>query len=260
MAGEFCVVCGRTDRPLVDGECADCYANRVPLVRAPERPVVVLCPTCGSRRVGQHWEPGESASHLTAADLTPLLEPHPEAALRRVRWTETGGHALQRELEGQVDLRFRHTERTLPVHLIVRIEHRTCPDCSRRSGRFYTALIQLRAAEDGPPESARERRDRLDRWWAAGLAEARPTWKEALSWREALPEGWDFYLTDTVSARALARYLKGRLGADLKESATLYGRKDGRDLYRVTICLRVPPGEMPPSAGERGRPPVERHA
>jgi 60S ribosomal export protein NMD3 len=253
MDAEFCVVCGRTDRPLTDGECADCFAARVPLVTAPERPVRVLCPTCGARLVGQHWEPSEAGDRLTGADLTPLLEPREDVGIRRVRWTEVGGHALQRTLDGDVEVRFRGTERRVPVHLVVRIEHRTCPTCSRRSGRYYTALIQLRGPADARRESAQDRRAWLDRRWEEGMVETRPTWREAISWREALPEGWDYFLTDTIAARALARHLKQRLGAELKESATLYGRKDGRDLYRVTFCLRVaPPADRPA--------PVERHA
>lgn len=248
MEGEFCVVCGRTDRLLTNGECADCFAKRAPLVTIAERPVVVLCPTCGSRLIRQHWEPSTAGTHLTAADLTPLLVPLEEVGIRRVRWTERGGNPLQRELEGAVDVRVRGTERTVPVHLVVRVEHRTCPTCSRKSGRYYTSLIQLRGPEEGSRETARVRRERLGALWDAVLPEARPMWREALSWAEPLPEGWDFYLTDTEAARALARFMKQRLGAELKESATLYGRKDGRDLYRVTICLRVPPsaGPLPP--------------
>lgn len=255
MGGEFCVVCGRTDVPLTDGECVDCFVKRTVLVRAPERPIVTLCPTCGARRIKRDWRPSDLGTRLGASDLTPLLEPHPEAGIRRVRWTETGGHALQRELEGAVDLRIRGLERTTSVRMIVRLEHRTCPTCSRKSGRYYTARIQLRSALDTPRERASDRRERLDRLWTEAVAEVRPAWREALSWREALPEGWDYFLTDSIVARALARYLKQRLGARLEESASLYGRKDGRDVYRVTFCLRVPA----PPAGV-APPRVERHA
>ena|SRR5690348_11318731 len=124
--------------------------------------------------------------------------------------------------------------------MTVKIEHRTCPDCSRRSGRYFTARLQLRAEEDGPAESAPERRARLERAWATILPEARGDWKRALSWKEPLPEGWDYFLTDTLAARSLARLAKARLHAELKETATLWGRKDGHDVYRVTICLRIP--------------------
>jgi len=245
MDGEFCVVCGRRDVELTDGECVDCFVKRVPLVTAPERPTVVLCPTCGSRLVGQHWEPSEAGDRLQASDLTPLLRAHPEAGIRRVHWTETGGQTLVRELEGSVDLRFRGVERTRGVRMTVKIEHRTCEACSRRSGRYYTARIQLRGGEDTGHEKVAARRDRLDRAWASIQAEARATWRDAQSWKEPLPEGWDIFVTDTLAARSLARLARHRLGAEVKETATLWGRRDGHDVYRVTIRLRIPARDRP---------------
>jgi nonsense-mediated mRNA decay protein 3 len=104
----------------------------------------------------------------------------------------------------------------------------------------------------------REDRERLHELWDRELPEARAGWRKALSWEERRPEGWDFYLVDTESAKALARWMKTRLRATLTESPTLYGRKDGRDVYRVTFCLRVPePAVVGPEgtvlAARRGR-------
>ena len=258
MPGEFCVVCGRTDLPLTDGECAECAAKRLALVTAPERPVRVLCPTCGARLVRAHWVPNDAGERLTHDDLAPFLTVHPEVGVRRVRWTETGGSRLQADVEGAVEVRFRGQEFVRAVKMTVRTEHRTCPTCSRKSGRFYTAVIQLRAALDAPRESADERRHRLEVAWDAVLPEMRRPWREALSWKEPLPEGWDVFLTDTLAARSIARLMKDRLGAQLKESATLWGRKDGRDVYRTTLCLRLPNAPVPVSPPPRRR--VERHA
>lgn len=258
MDGEFCVVCGRTDLPLTDGECAACAAKRLPLVSTPEHALRVVCPTCGSRLVRAHWEPNEAGERLTHDDLVAFLEIHPEVGVRRVQWTETGGNRLQAEMEGAVELRFRGLEFVRRVVLTVRTEHRTCPTCSRRSGRFYTAVIQLRATLDAPRESAVDRRQRLEAAWDALEPEMRKPWREALSWKEPLPEGWDIYLTDTLAARSIARLIKARLGAQLKESATLWGRKDGHDVYRTTLCLRLPDAPVPPAVPAARR--VQRHA
>ena len=252
MSGEFCVLCGRSDVPVVDGQCTDCFVKNHPLVRATQHPAVVICPTCGARRVGQVWEREGAPTLLSAEDLAPFLEPLDEVGIRRVDWDETGANPLVRELEGRVLVRFRGTERTVPVHLSVKIEHRTCTDCSRRVGHFYTAVIQLRTALDGPRETARELRERLEREFDRVLREARSDTKKALSWKEELPEGWNFFLTDTLAARALAKLAKERLGASVKESASLYGRKDGRDVYRVTLCVRLPaPGHLERTRVER---------
>lgn len=248
MGEEFCVLCGRTDLALSEGLCPDCFASRAPLVWVEGHPTVIVCPTCGARKVGQHWErEGASPTLLSVDDLAPLLSFHPEVALRRSRWTEVAGDPAQRTYEGEVEVRFRGTERTLPVRLPVRVRGITCPECSRRSGHFYTALIQVRGTSErlrGPPRALRAR---LDEAFEPILREAKPEWRKAFSWREERPEGWDYYLTDTLAARAVARLAKSRLGAELKESATLWGRKNGRDVYRVTFCLRVP--ERPRARG-----------
>jgi nonsense-mediated mRNA decay protein 3 len=145
-------------------------------------------------------------------------------------------------MEGDVALRFRGIERSVAVKLEVRIEHRTCLDCSRRSGHFYTAQIQLRAPEEPRREPARALRARLAQVWDLARQETQNHWEQAVSFAEELPEGWDYFFTDTLAARGLARWMKNRFHAELKESASLWGRKDGRDVYRVTFCLRVPKG------------------
>ncbi len=254
MDGEFCVVCGRADRPVTDGLCAECFASRRPLIAVVERPKVVVCPTCGARRVGSHWEGrGRSPDLLGAEDLLPFLSVDPDAALRSVDWVEGPGSALQREITGTAHLRVRGAEREEPIALVVRLEHRTCDECSRRSGHYYTATIQLRGPEDGPEEKPVPLRARLRSAWSSILPETKGEWREALSWEEDRPEGVDVYLTDTVAARALARFARGRLSASLKESATLWGRKDGHDVYRVTICLRIPPATGGVASGARRR-------
>jgi nonsense-mediated mRNA decay protein 3 len=238
--GEFCVVCGATDRPLVDGVCAECAADRAPLLAAPKRAEVTICPHCGARQVGAHWERSGASPVLTSEDLSPFLEVPEGVGVRRVRWDETAVTATVREFVGRARVRFRGVERDVEVPLSVRTVHRTCPECSRKSGRYYTATLQLRGALDGPSEKAVHLRSRLDGEWTRLLREMRPDWRRAVSFREERPEGWDCYFTDTLAARAVAKLAKQRFGVSVKESSSLVGRKNGQDLYRVTFCLRFP--------------------
>jgi len=239
-ADEFCVVCGRTGLALVEGVCAECEASRRTLVAVQPHATVVLCPQCGAREVGKHWERAGSSALLGSEDLVRFLVPDEEAAVRKVEWQETGPNPLLKNLHGDVHVRFRGLERVVPVDLTVRILHRTCPECSRRSGHYYTALIQLRGPEEGSRRSAAELRERLQEIWDATIPSARADWRAHHSWTERRPEGWDHYYTETLAARGVARLFKDRFGAQVKESATLYGQKDGRELYRVTFAVRLP--------------------
>src|SRR5271170_165125 len=149
--GEFCVVCGATDRELVDGVCAECAASRTPLVRIAQRVDVVICPTCGARRVGQVWQRSGASMLLTAEDLTPFLVVHPEVGVRKVDWEETSTTPTVREYTAHALTKFRNVERVVDLPFSVRIEHRTCDECSRRSGRYFTAILQLRGPGEGRP-------------------------------------------------------------------------------------------------------------
>jgi nonsense-mediated mRNA decay protein 3 len=240
VTGEFCVLCGRTGLPLIDGVCAECEAKRRTLVSIQPHATVVLCPTCGAREIGKHWERSGSSVLLGAEDLSPFLVPDEEAGIRRVEWQETGSNPMLKTIHGDAHVRFRGLERVVPLDFTVHVVHRTCPDCSRRSGHYYTALIQLRGPEEGSRRKATELRTRLAEIWDVTMPSARADWKKHHSWTEKRPEGWDHYFTETMAARNMARLFKDRFGAEIKESATLYGRKDGQDLYRVTFAVRLP--------------------
>lgn len=257
VEGEFCVVCGGEGVPLVEGVCSNCAARRLTLVTVVDSPTVILCPICGARKAGPLWSRQNSPTLLTAEDLNPLLRVHPEATLRRVDWTEVAHRPASRGYRAMVHLRFRDNEQVVELAVSVRVDRRPCVDCSRKTGHYYTSVIQVRTAEGGRHERAEERRERLALQWDAVARDGRPDWVRAISWREALPEGWDLYFTDTLMARAMAKHAKQRAGAELKESATLVGRRHGEDLYRVTFCLRFP---RPPDSGEPPKPVGRRTA
>ena len=240
-SAEFCVVCGRTGRPLVEGVCAECAADRTTMVSAPEQVEVVLCPQCGARWSRGQWSRPGAPRVLSSDDLAPFLSVHPEVAVRTLRWEERARSPSLRELTGTATVRFRGLERTVPVVARARVVARSCTECGRRSGRYYTAILQLRGEAAPKTPRPKELRQRLDAVWKDLASEARSDWRSAVGWREELSEGWDVYFTDTLAARSVARLAKQRYGIGVVESASLFGRKNGRDVYRVTFCLRFPP-------------------
>lgn len=251
-SAEFCVVCGRTGRALEDGVCAECAAARTTLVAAPEQVEVVLCPQCGARWTRGRWDRAGTSPVLSSEDLEPFLKVHPEAAVRELRWEERSRRASVREIGGTARVRFRGLERTVPLELRARVVARTCTDCGRRSGRYYTAVVQLRGEASPRTRRPRELRASLDLVWGELWQEARPDWRNAVAWREELKEGWDVFFSDTLAARSVARLAKQRYGVPVVESASLFGRKDGQDVYRVTFCLRFPPEVLRETASPRG--------
>jgi nonsense-mediated mRNA decay protein 3 len=256
--GEFCVVCGRTGRPLTDGVCAECASERAELVALPRQIEVVLCPQCGARWSRGHWERAGASPVLTSEDLQPQLVVHPEVGIRSLSWEERSRRASIREITGEAKVRFRGIERTIPLSTSARVIARSCTECGRRSGHYYTALLQLRGEAAPRTRRPKELRQSLASVWQELVREARPDWRSAVGWREELREGWDVYFTDTLAARSVARLAKQRFGVPVTESASLFGRKNGQDVYRVTFCLRFPPATLESVPRAPSAPVVER--
>ena len=61
----------------------------------------------------------------------------------------------------------------------------------------------------------------------------------AISKTVKLPNGFDFYMTSQKFLRALGKKLKESFGGEMKMSARLHTKKNGKDLYRVNVLFRL---------------------
>ncbi len=53
-----------------------------------------------------------------------------------------------------------------------------------------------------------------------------------------VPGGIDYYLADKNFAKSLGKKLRGRFGGDYKITSSLWGRKEGKEVYRLTVLFR----------------------
>jgi nonsense-mediated mRNA decay protein 3 len=51
--------------------------------------------------------------------------------------------------------------------------------------------------------------------------------------------GVDLKLGSSKAAKALGAHFKTKFGAEIKESVTLMGRKEGKNIFRKTILIRI---------------------
>ena len=50
--------------------------------------------------------------------------------------------------------------------------------------------------------------------------------------------GQDYFLADNDFTKALGKKLQQRFGGELRTTASLFSKKDGKDIYRVTVLFR----------------------
>ena len=95
-----------------------------------------------------------------------------------------------------------------------------------RHALYYEAILQLR---DVPQEVIDYVEDEIGRV------------KLTVAKTVPLKNGIDYYLSDNSLTRALGKRLREKFGGNTKETASLWGVKKDREVYRVTVLFRGVP-------------------
>jgi nonsense-mediated mRNA decay protein 3 len=247
----FCPQCGRETDTFYENLCESCFRAGITLLeqnRIAEdvRASVSECPHCGG------FFKGNERTELEAVV---------EDVIRRAI-SKTYGPECPVEL---VELRIEYDEGARSAHVFLRVKaiikglevvesaeftvlvrRAICVQCSRIAGGYYAAIVQIRADWRTPTE------DELEA--AAALAYAALGREEFVSKQQLLKEGLNLFVSSAECGRRMAKAIVKHLGGSYSESRKLYGRRAGRELYRVTFLVRLPgysEGDVLELAGKR---------
>ncbi len=121
----------------------------------------------------------------------------------------------------------------------IRVKRSICAKCNKIHGNYFESIIQLRT---GGKKVSEEEKDELLNRIADQIESISHGSRDAFISKVVEEHGgFDVYVSTNALGKALARDLVSVYGAEYKESATLQGQKDGRDIYRVTYLVRLPP-------------------
>ncbi|MBI4392337.1 MAG: hypothetical protein HY556_00870 [Euryarchaeota archaeon] len=234
----FCVKCGK-EAELFDALCASCFIDEQDLLKVPDHVDLEICAHCHSRKRGSRWlEPkGELNPALEGAVKDSLtLHADAKSTLRfHVKEEDPRNFLFTIRVEGTLrGIPFARSATTKG-----RLKYGTCTSCSRRFGGYYEAIVQLRR-EDNP----------LTRPEMETLVDQASTVVERLR-EEGDPNafilkseeehgGLNLYMGTTNAGRIVSKAIQARYKARLTESPELVGRREGRDLYRVTFGVKLP--------------------
>jgi nonsense-mediated mRNA decay protein 3 len=193
-----------------------------------------VCPTCSDHFINGRWINEDTNSAVQKAVGEALnLDPN-EAALTIV--------------SNQVSLTIIHAHVEINVSgagesyksfdVDVRVNRATCDRCSRISGGYYESKVQVRANHRRPERTELDRALEI-----AGITIDLVQKTERLAFIAKtiwLREGLDLYIGSVKAAKRIARALLREMGGTLSDSAKLTGRRDGKDVYRVTFLVRLP--------------------
>lgn len=233
----FCVECGKEEE-LIGSLCKECYSKKHVHPALPEHVDLTLCAHCSSMQTERGWE--DIGSVREAAELaveSALALPKGSKLMDiRVHLSERDERNLAAKVALLLSVEGHEFERSLGT--TVRLKRGSCTECSKQQGKYYEAILQLRGPErslDKHVEADSERfvRDRV--------ASMRKSSREVfVSKVEKVKGGLDFYFSTIPSARSIARELQKSMCAEFKESSSLWGRRAGEEIYRMTFLVRLP--------------------
>ncbi len=227
----LCVECGKREAKY-DGLCEECFLKKVKFTSVPNHIDMTICPHCHAVKFGGHWEniPLEDA-------LFKLLDKSIEFLHEYDSYELQVSHG---EIDGEFPVEMRIAVKLKDInaeeihYTTVDIHYESCPRCNRFFGNYFEAIIQLRGMREN------EVREILNFVYERIEHHAKKNENLFLTKEVEKREGWDLYLSDKREAKKIAREVCQKYGASLKESPQIAGRKDGKDIYRVTYAVRLP--------------------
>ncbi|MFQ5975437.1 MAG: NMD3-related protein, partial [Candidatus Hydrothermarchaeales archaeon] len=241
----FCSVCGKPTKVLHEGLCTKCFLKEHEFTSLLKILETTICKRCLRLYTKRGWQDnGEELEYaLNNAAINEVqrsLKSSLENAKIDVLVKGIKGRSKGRfdvickvVIEGIMDGVSLREEKMSTV----RVSLQLCPDCSRISGGYYEAILQLRSAG----LLAEDEVDRISNEVTVLMENYSGEKRAFISNFKRLKEGADFYFGSAKIAKKVSKVLKRNYGGELLESAKLVGKtRSGQNEYRVTIVLRLP--------------------
>jgi nonsense-mediated mRNA decay protein 3 len=232
----FCIKCGKE---AVKGTvfCRECYSQGEPLASVPASATFDICPSCGRVKKGAHWIYTPDLGEYVRSDIRKnIVLPR---GTRIASYSVTGfrndrsSSRLRITITAERDGMMKDEETETAVHL----RRNTCPTCNRKSGHYFESTIQIRALGSERKEVLAGAADYV-RKLGAELELREPDF--FISSVKATRGGFDINLSSSSAGYAIARSTAQRYGTGVSRTRTLYGQKDGRNVFRTTYLIRIP--------------------
>ncbi len=223
---KFCPLCGRQTEVFIDSICTECFLRTIKLIDPRAMRVSLgLCRSCGS-----YFRGGEKTSIEDAVVYSVKRELRRRYGDIRCDVELIGRKEKRARVRVKAELKGVIVEQTGEIGLDIKTG--SCDRCNRIAGGYYAAIVQVRAQNRQPTYE--------ELITASKIAESALEEPEFISKQQLLKHGLDIYVSSMACGRRMSREIVKHLGGSFRESRKLYGRKDGRNIYRVSFSVRLP--------------------
>jgi nonsense-mediated mRNA decay protein 3 len=231
--GRFCPKCGATNKTFVENFCIDCYLHDHTLVDIPAKIELPYCAHCKKVFLKGKWtEPSEAHLELFLKSKVKIKDLYQTAISASFVFDEMKALATL-TVSGVLN------ESVIDIVKAIELQFKknTCDACSRVSGGYFEAILQIRLQENA-------RKDALDdAFKEVSTLLILQEKKEPLSRivnLERSKQGIDVYIGSKHAAKVIAEKIAARHNSKTVTSYTLHGLdRTGNEVHRFTYCVRV---------------------
>lgn len=217
---KFCFVCGKRTQKLIDGYC-ECCLRKKPLAVLPKKISIFVCSRCGLIKIGSVWTTDFKKAIEKNMKIFGEIKEMELTKENNIITVMCGGHiqGIDKKEEHKIELEEKKV---------------LCSLCAKKSSGYYEAILQLRSEGD----IAKNAENRVESLLSFAVEQLERQDRDAFYRIKRIKEGINLYFSDKRSAEKIARLLKGK-GARIKKSYKLVGKKQGKNIYRNIIAVRV---------------------
>jgi len=209
---KFCFLCGKETEELIEGYCEDCYNKEFNLIEVPKEITFIVCSKCDRIKHKNQWK---------NIEIDELLKDKIKILGKNVGIRIEKNDVLHITAKGYLKGSKKMKEEKHDINL--KLNKLVCQECSRRTGGYYESIVQLRG-------KVTEAMDFID----DQIIEENQTFRT-----RKVKNGFDIYLADRKFANRLINVVKKRFNAKVKKNYKLVTKKEGKDIYRSVILVRI---------------------
>ncbi len=214
---KFCFECGRKTDELSGGKCTECAKKSV-FVELPKRMEIIQCGKCKKALMRNKW---------VDFNLEKIVE---SFAKVNGRAGKIEAELDRKKLKAVFSLVPRSSEKEIKEthEAVFHINRIICPTCSRRHSGYYEGVLQLRGFAEDDLEAMRGVFCEIEK-------------KSFLRIKE-VDGGFDVKVGNKLVMDSAAKKIRAKFPSEIKKSAKIVTKIDGRDVHRKYILIRKAEG------------------
>ena len=233
-----CIKCGAAPG-LISGLCERCFKEDTDICIFPVSVKATVCANCGAYASKSRWLRASSAEDVLEAKIIEGTAVHGDVDRPQFTFGYNWTDQTQTRVEVAFSASVAGVSLTERGTVTAKIRFSVCDACSRRRGSYFEAIIQLRAEDRVIGEDEKERAEDIIQGIVSKAAKKDDG--AFITMAEEVRGGYDYYLSQRPLGERIGKYLTAAFGAAHKISPSIAGKKDGKDLYRITHLVRLPP-------------------